>query len=224
MALTTKGDLIGHNGTTTVRVPVGNQNGLVLTVNNGATPGIDWEAATGPTNVNYIYMPWGSGAIVSASSLINVSTAQTGANGTNCQSFIPPYTIAPTKMAFRVTGAQAGATCGVAIYTISGATWTKTAAVDEGADCSTNGVKTSTFTAVTLSAGTMYGFCSTSSNAAVTGVGIAQFTATSANALINNYAVRFGTGQNSTAGVLPTTVSAITSASITQWMAVVDVE
>lgn len=42
---TTKGDLIVHNGTNEVRLPVGATNGHVLTVDNTATEGVKWAAA-----------------------------------------------------------------------------------------------------------------------------------------------------------------------------------
>jgi hypothetical protein len=41
---TTKGDLIGHNGTNNVRVPVGT-NGYVLTADSSAASGVAWSAA-----------------------------------------------------------------------------------------------------------------------------------------------------------------------------------
>lgn len=50
--LTTKGDTLGHNGTTAVRVPVGT-NGQVLTADSTAAPGVKWstpgDLATGNT-------------------------------------------------------------------------------------------------------------------------------------------------------------------------------
>jgi hypothetical protein len=44
--LTTKGDLIGHNGTDNVRVAVGT-NGLVLTADSSTATGVAWSAAGG---------------------------------------------------------------------------------------------------------------------------------------------------------------------------------
>lgn len=43
--LTTKGDIIGHNGTNTIRVPIGATNGQVATVDSTATAGWDWKDA-----------------------------------------------------------------------------------------------------------------------------------------------------------------------------------
>ena len=48
--MTTKGDLIGYSSSA-VRIPVGATTGYVLTINPGATVGVDWEAAaTGFSN------------------------------------------------------------------------------------------------------------------------------------------------------------------------------
>ena len=44
--LTTKGDLIGHNGTNDVRIPVGT-NGFVLTADSSAATGVAWAAGGG---------------------------------------------------------------------------------------------------------------------------------------------------------------------------------
>jgi hypothetical protein len=44
---TTKGDLIAHNGTDNIRVPVGATNGHVLTVDSAEASGVKWAAASG---------------------------------------------------------------------------------------------------------------------------------------------------------------------------------
>jgi hypothetical protein len=44
---TTKGDLIVHNGTDNIRVPVGGTNGHVLTVDSAEASGVKWAAASG---------------------------------------------------------------------------------------------------------------------------------------------------------------------------------
>lgn len=44
---TTKGDLIVHNGTDNIRVPVGGTNGHVLTVDSAEASGVKWAAAGG---------------------------------------------------------------------------------------------------------------------------------------------------------------------------------
>ena len=44
---TTKGDLIAHNGTDNIRVPVGATNGHVLTVDSAEASGLKWAAASG---------------------------------------------------------------------------------------------------------------------------------------------------------------------------------
>lgn len=45
--LTTKGDIITHDGTNTVRQAIGGTNGHVATVNSSATNGWEWAAASG---------------------------------------------------------------------------------------------------------------------------------------------------------------------------------
>lgn len=57
--LTTKGDLVVHNGTTEVRLPSGT-NGQVLTVNSSSSSGVEWAnggsvAGTSKQNVTTIY-------------------------------------------------------------------------------------------------------------------------------------------------------------------------
>lgn len=47
--LTTKGDIIAHDGTNSVRVPVGTNN-YVLTAASGETPGLKWAPAGGGTS------------------------------------------------------------------------------------------------------------------------------------------------------------------------------
>ena len=47
LLLTTKGDLLTHNGTIAVRMPVGTVNGHILTVDNTAPLGIKWAAGGG---------------------------------------------------------------------------------------------------------------------------------------------------------------------------------
>lgn len=44
--LTTKGDIIVHNGTNSVRLPVGT-NGFVLSANSAQTEGVEWVASGG---------------------------------------------------------------------------------------------------------------------------------------------------------------------------------
>jgi hypothetical protein len=57
--LTTQGDVWGYNGTANIRVPIGNSNGLVATVNNGFVAGWDWESPAGGANYQppYINIP-----------------------------------------------------------------------------------------------------------------------------------------------------------------------
>lgn len=44
--LTTKGDLLSHTGSASVRLPVGATNGHVLTVDSGQSTGLKWDAVT----------------------------------------------------------------------------------------------------------------------------------------------------------------------------------
>jgi hypothetical protein len=71
---TTKGDLIVHNGSDNVRVPVGGTNGHVLTVDSAEATGVKWAAggiggSTGATN-NRILLSDGTGG-----STLKASTA-----------------------------------------------------------------------------------------------------------------------------------------------------
>jgi hypothetical protein len=64
---TTKGDLIAHNGTDNIRVPVGATNGHVLTVDSAQASGIKWAAASGGKLAQ----------VVTASSITSGSTTTT---------------------------------------------------------------------------------------------------------------------------------------------------
>jgi hypothetical protein len=77
---TTKGDLILHNGTDNVRLPVGGTNGHVLTVDSTTATGVKWAAASGGGNVSSSGTPTSGQTAewASSSTITGVSTTGTG--------------------------------------------------------------------------------------------------------------------------------------------------
>lgn len=82
--LTAKGDLLTHNGTDSVRLPVGGTNGHVLTVDSAAANGIKWAAAAGGSLTVY-------GPETRDGSLDSISF--TGGAGSKAQKFTQKLTI-----------------------------------------------------------------------------------------------------------------------------------
>jgi hypothetical protein len=80
---TTKGDLIGNDGTDNVRLPVGT-NGQVLTANSSATTGLSWAAAGGAGTVTSITAGTGlsGGTITSSGTIAIANTAVTAGSYT----------------------------------------------------------------------------------------------------------------------------------------------
>lgn len=78
--LTTKGDLIAHNGTDSIRVAVGT-NGLPLVADSGSTPGVAW-AAVGPSGGGTGLTSYTKGDLIAAASSSVLAALTVGANGT----------------------------------------------------------------------------------------------------------------------------------------------
>lgn len=100
--LTTKGDLIGFDGTDNVRLGVGGSNRQILQVNSGASTGLAWSTATYPstTTANRILYS-------SATNTVDEITSAAGALLVTDASSIPSFLANPTatgKLLYSVNG------------------------------------------------------------------------------------------------------------------------
>ena len=73
--LTAKGDILGHNGTSSVRIPVGS-NGLALTSNSGQTSGALWTTA--PAGGTAYYKPISLTTISANTTTVTISSIPSG--------------------------------------------------------------------------------------------------------------------------------------------------
>lgn len=69
--LTTKGDILVHNGTTLARVAAGT-NGYALTADSSQISGTSWSVA--PSGATAVYVPIGQAVITAASSTVSISS------------------------------------------------------------------------------------------------------------------------------------------------------
>jgi hypothetical protein len=105
---TTKGDLIGHNGTANVRVPVGT-NGHVLTADSAEASGVKWAAAGG-----------GGGGIPAAIEAVKTDTfSTTNMNGNWVDVTGLSVTISPSSTAKKVR-VEIGLSVGAPVPTAAG--------------------------------------------------------------------------------------------------------
>ena len=73
--LTAKGDILGHNGTSSVRIPVGS-NGLTLTSNSGEISGALWTTA--PSGSSRYYTPISLTTITTNTATVTISGIPSG--------------------------------------------------------------------------------------------------------------------------------------------------
>jgi hypothetical protein len=78
--LTTKGDLIGYDGTDNVRLAVGT-NGQVLTANSSATTGLSWATASNGSGFSNIQVFTSSGTFTVPTGITKVKATVVGGGG-----------------------------------------------------------------------------------------------------------------------------------------------